>query len=91
MGRAGLGDSSPWAGLEQYIYFGGVKKVLDVFSRGSRRPGGRDFDIAEFAFAAVNSQSLWHEFTAVMLRAGLCAPGFQPGCSRKTQTLAIDP
>lgn len=89
MGRAGLGDSSPWAGLQQCIWFWGVKKLLHVFSRESRRLGGRNFDIAEFA--AVTSPSLWHEFTAVMLRAGLCAPGFQPGCSRKTQTLAMDP
>lgn len=91
MGRAGLGGSSPWAGLEQGICFWGVKKVLAVFSRGNKRPGGRNFDIAEFAFAAVTSQSLWQEFTSVMLQAGLCAPGFQPGCSRKTQTPDKDP
>lgn len=55
-----------------------------------RRLGGRNFTVAEFAFAAATFLILQPMFTIVMLCVGVCASEFQLDYSKNIQTLIVD-
>lgn len=52
---------------------------------------GKNFTVAQFAFADATCLIFWHAFTIVMFHVGVCASEFQLDYSNKIQTLAIDP